>query len=171
LKHFKLFVSVVTRLKFLQDVFVDELIQHGKFLLVSVNRFERFFFCYLFNFRSIQFLLLCLILIVITAASTASAFAATSSTAFTCFVLLSVHHLVLICEVVLKIDSLFVLKNLTLFFYDFLALMTVFIFVVSRTEAQQCCGVYGGVLSASDRVHYIYVGFEFIFCLEGHVAF
>ena len=101
---------------------------------MGIDRFERFFLCHLLNFRVL--LLLVLILCLITAASAASTSATASAATFTRLVLLCVNHLVLISEVVFEIDSFFVLKSLTLFFYDFFAMMSVFIFVVSHSEAQ-----------------------------------
>lgn len=84
-------------------------------------------------------------------------------------VLLLVDHLVLISEIVFKVDTLFVLKHDPLLLYKFLPLKIVFVIVVVSFKAQQRCNVdIAG--ATSPRVHDLNVSLHFILGLKRNIA-
>ena len=117
-----------------------------------------------------QLLLVCfffaLFLIFFLPASTATASASASSTPVNMLVLLLMHHLVLIGEVVFKVDA-FLILQLNFFLFNFSIDLN--IIVVCSESKQGCC--VDSIDWLGSVVHDVEMGLLLVFSLKGDVAF
>lgn len=130
------------------------------------NRFKSLFLGYclilqLFGFFSVT----CLV----TGTSATTASTSTPAASFALLMRLLMDQLILVGEVIFEIDTLFVLQNLTLLFYDLLPTET-FLIIISTFEAKKCSCVNSRSLGTTSVMHDLKVSLYFILCLEGYIA-
>ncbi len=82
------------------------------------------------------------------------------------FMLLQMHHLVLVSKVVFEINTLLVLQLNSLFLH----LFNLLIVVIVRSESQQCSSIYC-ISRLSSVVHYVQMSLLLVLSLECNITF